>query len=80
MYYETYDSATIRNLFWERLTQQYAEICVGGLREFVRQWNLQLAINFPSTAKALEVDIGTIIKITDRPILNAHKLDKPKPF
>ncbi len=80
MYYETYDSATIRSLFWEGLTQQYAEICVGGLREFVRQWNLQLAINFPSTAKALEVDIGTIIKVTDRPILNANKLDKPKPF
>ncbi|RKU12566.1 hypothetical protein C6502_05590, partial [Candidatus Poribacteria bacterium] len=80
IYYETYDSATIRSLFWERLTQQFAEVCVGGLREFAHQWNLQFAVNFPSTAKALEVDIGTVLRATDRPILNANKLDKPKPF
>ena len=80
IHYETYDSATIRSLLWERLTQQFAQICVGGLREFSHQWNLQFAVNFPSTAKALEVDIGTILKIVDRPILNANKLDKPKRF
>ena len=80
IYYETYDSATIRSLLWQRLTQQFAEICVGGLREFAHQRNLQFAINFPSTAKALEVDIGTILNAADRPILNADKLDKPKPF
>ena len=80
IYYETYDSATIRSLLWERLTQQFAEVCVGGLRKFARQWDLQFAINFPSTAKALEVDIGTILKAADRPILNANKIDKPKPF
>ena len=80
MYYETYDSATIRSLFWERLTQQFAAVCVGGLRDFSHQWDLQFAVNFPSTAKALEVDIGTILKAADRPILNANKLSKPKPF
>ena len=80
IYYETYDSATIRSLFWERLTQQFAEVCVRGLRKFAHQWNLQFAINFPSTAKALEVDIGTILKAADRPILNADKLDKSKQF
>lgn len=80
IHYETYDSATIRSLFWERLTQQFAEVCVGGLREFTHQRNLQLALNFPSTSKALEVDIGTMLTATDRPILNANKLAKPKPF
>ena len=80
IYYETYDSATIRSLFWERLTQQFAEVCIGGLREFSHQWNLQFAVNFPSTAKALEVNIGAILKAADRPILSANKLDKPKPF
>ena len=80
MYYETYDSATIRSLFWEQLTRQFVEICVRGLREFVHQWNLQFGINLPSTAKALEVDIGTILKAADRPILDANKLDKRKPF
>ena len=80
VHYETYDSATIRSLFWERLTQQFAAVCVGGLRDFSHQWDLQFAINFPSTAKALEVDIGTILKAADHPILNANKLDKPKPF
>ena len=80
VHYETYDSATIRSLFWERLTQQFAEVCVGGLREFSCQQNLQFAVNLPSTSKALEVDIGTILKAVDRPILNANKLDKPKPF
>ena len=80
IYYETYDSATIRSLLWERLTRQFAKVCVDGLREFSRQWDLQFAVNFPSTAKALEVDVGTILKAADRPILNASKLDKPKPF
>ncbi len=80
VHYETYDSATIRSLFWERLTQQFAEVCVGGLREFSCQQNLQFAVNLPSTSKALEVDIGTILRAVDRPILNANKLDKPKPF
>ncbi len=80
IHYETYDSATIRSLFWERLTQQFAAVCVGGLGDFSHQWDLQFAINFPSTTKALEVDIGTILKAADRPILNANKLDKPKPF
>ncbi len=80
IHYETYDSATIRSRFWERLTQQFAKVCVEGLREFAHQWNLQFAINFPSTAKALEVDIGTILKAADRPILNTDKLDKPKQF
>ena len=80
IYYETYDSATIRSLLWQRLTQQFAKVCVGGLREFSHQWDLQFAVNFPSTAKALEVDIGTILKAADRPILNASNLDKPKPF
>ena len=80
IYYETYDSATIRSLFWERVTQQFAEVCVGGLREFAHQRNLQFAVNFPSTAKALEVDIGAILKAADRPILNANKFDKPKSF
>ena len=80
IYYETYDSATIRSLLWERLTQQFAKVCIGGLREFSHQWDLQFAVNFPSTAKALEVDIGTILKAADRPILTADKLNKPKPF
>ncbi len=80
IHYETYDSATIRSRFWERLTQQFAKVCVGGLKEFAHQHNLQCAVNFPSTASALDVDIGTILKTADRPILSADKLDKPKPF
>ena len=80
IHYETYDSATIRSLFWERLTQQFAKIFLGGLREFSHQCDLQFAVNFPATAKALEIDMGTLLKAADRPILNANKLDKPKPF
>ena len=45
IYYETYDSATIRSLFWEQLTQQFAKVCIGGLREFASPWNLQFALN-----------------------------------
>ena len=80
IYYENYDSATVRSLLWERLTQQFAQVCVGGLRKFCHQWNLQFAVHFPSTAKALEIDIGTVFKTADRPILIAKKLNNPKPF
>ena len=78
--YETYDSATIRSRFWERLTQQFAKVCVGGLKEFCHQWNLQFAVNFPATAIALEVDVGGILNAADRPILSTDNLDKPKQF
>ena len=80
LYYETYDSATVRSLFWERLTQQFAKVCVGGLREFCHQWNLQFAVNFPATAKTLEVDIRAILRPADRPILNADLVDQGKQF
>lgn len=80
IYYETYDSAAIRSRFWEQLNQQFATVCVKGLRDLSHQWNIQFAVNFPSTAKALEVNIGAILQTADRPILNANKLDKPKPF
>ncbi|MCZ6676856.1 MAG: hypothetical protein O7E52_06365, partial [Candidatus Poribacteria bacterium] len=78
--YETYDSATIRSLFWERLTQQFAKTCLGGLREFCHQWNLQLAVNVPATTKSLEIDIRAMLNAADRSIFSADPLDKPKQF
>ena len=80
IHYETYDSASIRSRFWERFTEQFAEVCVGRLSEFAHQRELQFAVNFPSAAKALDVDIGTILKAADRPILSVNNLDNPKPF
>ncbi len=80
LFYETYDSATVRSLFWERLTLQFAKVCVGGVRKFCHQWNLQLAVNVPATARALEIDIGTILNDADCPILSANQVEQPKQF
>ena len=80
IFYETYDSATIRSAFWERFTQQFAKVCIGGLRKICRRWGLQFALSIPATAQALEMDLGTILNHVDRPILRVNQMDTPKQF
>ena len=80
VFYETYDSATVRSRFWSELTQQFAKVCIGGVRQFCHQWNLQFALEVPASVQALEIDVGTILEQADRPILRIDDINIPKRF
>ena len=80
IFHETYDSAAVRSRFWEQLTQQFAEVCIGGLKKFCRESNLQLAINIPAKARALEVDVGELLNRAERPIFSVNEIEQPQRF
>ncbi len=80
IFHETYDSAAVRSRFWEKFTQRFAEVCIGGLKKFCRESNLQLAINIPAKARALEADVGELLNHADRPILSPKQTDQPYRF
>ena len=80
LFYETYNSAAIRNTFWRELTTRFATCFLGRLRDFCHQEGLRFALSLPARAKALEFELGTMLAQVDCPILNVTKIDKPKRF
>ena len=80
VFYETYNSAAVRNAFWRELTTRFATRFLGGLRDFCHQERLQFALSLPATAKTLEFELGTMLTEVDSPILNVTEIDTPKRF
>ncbi len=80
VFYETYNSAAVRNTFWRELTTRFATRFLGGLRDFCHQERLQFALSLPGTAKTLEFELGTMLAEVDSPILNVTEIDTPKRF
>ena len=79
-FYETYNSAAVRNTFWRGLTTRFATCFLGGLRDYCHQEKLQFALSLPASAKALEFELGSTLAQVDCPILNATEIDTPKRF
>ena len=80
VFYETYNSAAVRNTFWKVLTNRFATCFLRGVRDFCRQEGLQFALRLPASAKALEFELGTLLAEVDFPILNVTEIDTPKRF
>ena len=80
VFYETYNSAAVRNTFWRELTTRFATRFLGGLRDFCHQERLRFALSLPATAKTLEFELGTMLAEVDSPILNVTEIDTPKRF
>ena len=78
IFYETYNSAAIRNTFWSELTTRFAICFLRGVRDFCHQERLQFALSLPASARALEFELGTMLAHVDCPILNATEIDTPK--
>ena len=78
IFYETYNSAAIRNTFWKELTTRFATCFLRGVRDFCHQERLQFALSLPTSAKTLEFELGTILAEVDCPILNTTEIDTPK--
>ena len=80
VFYETYNSAAIRNTFWSELTLRFATCFLKGIRDFCHQERLQFALSLPASARALEFELGAMLAQVDCPILNATDIDTPKRF
>lgn len=80
VFYETYNSAAVRNTFWRGLTTRFATCFLGRLRDFCHQERLQFALSLPTSAKALEFELGSMLTQVDCPILNATEINTPKRF
>ncbi len=78
IFYETYNSAAVRNTFWNELTTRFATCFLRGVRDFCHQEKLQFALSLPASAKALEFELGALLAEVDCPILNATEIDTPK--
>ena len=80
VFYETYNSAAIRNTFWKALTQRFATCFLGGVRDFCHQEGLRFALSLPASAKMLEFELGSMLTAVDCPMLNVTEIDTPKRF
>ena len=80
VFYETYNSAAVRNTFWKELTTRFATCFLKGIRDFCHQERLRFALNLPASAKTLEYELGAMLAEVDCPILNATEIDTPKRF
>ena len=80
VFYETYNSAAVRNTFWKALTTQFATCFLAGLRDFCHQEGLRFALSLPASAKTLEFEVGSMLAEVDCPILNTTEIDTPKRF
>ena len=80
VFYETYNSAAVRNTFWKALTTRFATCFLAGLRDFCHQEGLRFALSLRASAKTLEFELGSMLAEVDCPILNTTERDTPKRF
>ena len=78
IFYETYNSAAVRNIFWRELTTRFAIYFLRGVRDFCHQERLQFALSLPASAKTLELELGAMLAEVDCPILSTTEIDTPK--
>lgn len=73
VFYGVHAAAAVRSAFWDGLTQQFSEVCIGGFRHFCHQLGLQYSIEISTSKQSLGFDIGTILKYSDGAILIGPK-------
>ncbi len=80
VFYETYNSAAVRNKVWCELTERFATHFLCGLHDFCHQEGLRFALSLPASAQALEFELGSMLAQVDCPILNVTEIDTAKRF
>lgn len=70
VFYETYDSAAVRNAFWRAMTTQFANCFLAGVRDFCHQEGLRFAVSISESARTLEFELGAMLAAVDCPILH----------
>lgn len=69
IFYGTHGAAAVRSVFWERVTQEFSQVCIGGIRDFCHRLGLQCSIEIPAGDRSLGFDLGTILKYSDGTVL-----------
>lgn len=69
LFYDKYNSAVIRSIFWQELTLQFAGCFLGGISNFCHQHGLRSAVSIRESAKSLHYELGTLLRNVDCPIL-----------
>ncbi len=69
LFYDKYNSAVIRSVFWQELTLQFAQCFLGGVSNFCHQHGLRSAVSIRESAKSLQYELGTLRRHVDCPIL-----------
>ena len=80
LFFDTYDSSVIRSVFWQKLTSQFAQCFLGGLRDFCHQHHLKLAVTLRESARSLQYELGSLLEQVDCPILTASESDTTRRF
>lgn len=80
VFYETYNSAAVRNTFWIELTTRFGNCFLRGMRDFCHQEKLHFALSLPASARALEFELGALLTQVDCPILKTTEIDTSKRF
>jgi len=53
LFYDSYDSASVRHDFWEVLTLRFAEVCIARMRDWAFGYGIKLALTQPLLARSL---------------------------
>jgi len=53
LFYDSYDSASIRHDFWQVLTLMFAEVCLARLRKWTSDYDVKLTLTQPLLARSL---------------------------
>ena len=69
IFYGTHGTAAVRSAFWESVTQQFSEVCIGGFRHFCHRFGLRCSIEISAGGRSLGFGLGTILKYSDGTVL-----------
>jgi hypothetical protein len=70
LFYDSYDSASIRYDFWQVLTLMFAEVCVARLREWASKYDIKLALTQPLLARSLTLNLLPLFTEADVPAVH----------
>ncbi|MFQ6043862.1 MAG: hypothetical protein ACE5PV_23660 [Candidatus Poribacteria bacterium] len=67
LFYDSYDSASVRHDFWQVLTLRFAEVCIAPLREWVCNYGVKLALTQSLVARSLTKNALPLFREADVP-------------
>jgi len=80
LFYDRYNSAVIRSVFWQELSSHYARCFLGEISNFCHQYGLKSAVSIRESAKSLEYELGVLLHQVDCPILISEESDTTRRF
>jgi hypothetical protein len=70
LFYDSYDSASVRHDFWQVLTLKFAEVCITRLRNWASGYGIKLALTQPLIAHSLTQNSLPLFAEADIPAIH----------